>query len=69
MPIDPTGTKPQPTPKTPETPEINLACRRGGCDSMTATQIVIPTRPSSRLYRCVKCKFTWGINVGGFIDI
>jgi len=69
MPIDPKGTQPQPLSSEESLPEVNLKCRRGGCDSITAKQVVIPSRPSSRLYQCTKCKHMWGVNVGGHIDI
>ena len=70
MPIDPTGTKPQPLPAAPPAlEEVSMKCRREGCDSITAFKVVIPSQPQIRMYRCVKCRHQWGINVGGHIDI
>lgn len=69
MPIDPTGTSPQALPPEPAPiPEVNMKCRKAGCDSITAVQMPIG-QPGSRLYRCVKCNHSWGLNVGGHIDI
>ena len=69
MPIDPTGTSPQPTLKPEEEKILNMRCKRPGCDSITAIQIKIPGSDSQRIYRCKECMHTWGLNVGGHIDI
>ena len=69
MPINPTGTNPQPVPQEPAPEELNMKCRRDGCDSISAVQMHIPGQPSRRLYACTKCKHTWGLNVGGHLDI
>ena len=69
MPIDPTGTKPQPVPPSQQLEEVNMKCRRDGCDSIAAFKVVIPGQPNIRMYRCVKCRHQWGLNVGGFIDV
>jgi DNA-directed RNA polymerase subunit M/transcription elongation factor TFIIS len=68
MPTDPTGTSPQPVPTRPPEEVVDIKCHRQGCDSITANPQVIGSG-SQRLYRCTKCKHTWGINVGGHIDI
>lgn len=59
---------PQTTPKQPE--PIHMKCRNpsGRCDSMTAVATVIPGT-SNRMYRCTKCSHTWGINVGGNVNL
>ncbi len=69
MPIDPTGTSPHAVPEKPAEDVVNMRCRRDGCDSITAVQFQIPTQPGRRLYRCTKCRHSWGLNVGGHLDI
>lgn len=69
MPIDPTGTNPQAVPQPPQLKEVELACRNSACDSKKAFIVPIPGQPNQRIYRCTKCHRTWGLNVGGFIDI
>lgn len=69
MPIDPTGTTPQPPATSASLPQADIKCRRGDCDSTSAFVMAIPQHPNQRLYRCVKCHHTWGVNVGGHIDI
>jgi hypothetical protein len=68
MPIDPTGTQPGvvPAPEKPVT--VNMKCRKGNCPGITVTIVVIGASPV-RMYRCCECGHTWGINVGGSIDI
>lgn len=54
----------------PNYEQISMKCRNGrGCDSITAEIIVIPGQEAQRLYRCVKCKHTWGLNVGGSVNL
>ena len=70
MPIDPSGTTPglavQPTEKPQE---INMRCKRDGCDSITAIEVKHPgSAAGRRMYRCVKCHTTWGVNTGGAVD-
>lgn len=49
-------------------PQVSLKCRNPKCDSITAEVIPHPY-PGSRMYRCVRCKHTWAINVGGQLDL
>lgn len=68
MPIDPTGTNPEPLTVPEKIPEVNLKCKRGGCDSIRATEVKIPgntTASGRHMYACIKCKHTWNVNLGG----
>lgn len=67
MPIDPKGTTPQAVPPTVQPEEVNMKCKK--CDSTTAIEVKYPGQGGRRMYRCTKCPFTWGINVGGFVDV
>ena len=68
MTIDPTGTKPGlKAPEPQEEVKLLKRCKNPNCDSMSVVEIKIPGN-SNRMYRCVKCSFTQGINVGGFVD-
>lgn len=67
MPIDPTGTSPQAVPQVNDPEELNMKCKQ--CPSITAIEVKYPGQGGRRLYRCVKCNFTWGLNVGGYLDI
>lgn len=69
MPVDPTGTRPGLQPQAPEPKTHNMRCKNKNCDSMQVVEINIPGNQGRRLYRCVKCHTTWGIPVGGAIDI
>lgn len=71
MPIDPAGTKPGLSPTTePPVPTLHMKCKRPECDSNIAIEVKIPTSASGRrLYQCVKCKVSWGINTGGPVDL
>ena len=66
MPIDHAGTKPGLTPQEEAPNHINLRCKNVGCDSITAIELPSPG-PGLRMYQCVKCKMTRGVNVGGAI--
>jgi len=71
MPIDPTGTSPVPTPEAEEIPDLNMKCKRPGCDSITAQEIKIPgntTASGRHMYRCKKCNHTWNTNLGGAVN-
>lgn len=58
------------TPNAPKYEEANMRCRNPrGCDSITAYVVPIPSHPSQRMYRCKKCSHTWGINVGGSVNL
>ena len=63
MPIDPTGTSPQPVQDEEKVPTVNMKCKN--CPSITAEEVKIPGH-SARVYRCVQCKHTSSVNVGGF---
>jgi hypothetical protein len=69
MPIDPTGTSPEPVAEAPEEVQtVNLKCKRDGCDSMTAIELKIPGHNAAtgrHMYACKKCKLTWSVNIGG----
>ena len=71
MPIDPTGTSPEPVAAAEEIPEINLKCKRDGCDSMNAIELKIPGNGMTtgrHMYACKKCRHTWAVNLGGTFD-
>ena len=71
MPIDPAGTAPGITPKVEEPPVHNMRCKSyPQCDSMTAIEMKHPGLPAgSRMYQCTKCKRSWGIPVGGSVEL
>lgn len=69
MPIDPTGTSPQAVPAAPTMETVDMRCRNSSCGSSTAYVIPIPNQPSQRVYRCTVCHRTFGLNVGGHIDV
>lgn len=70
-PIDPSGTTPGlAAPTTPESPRVHMKCKRPECDSILATEIRHPgTVGGRRLYQCVKCHTSWGVNTGGPVDL
>ncbi len=71
MPVDPAGTAPGLQPGTEEPVVHNMRCKNKNCDSITVTTLPIPLEASGgrRMYRCTKCNTTWGVQVGGSIDI
>ena len=72
MSIDPKGVVPGLPDKAVKEPEVvHMSCRRGtsACNSMTATVIVVAGQPQRRMYRCTKCNHTWGLNVGGAVNL
>jgi transposase-like protein len=71
MPIDPTGTTPGlAVSQTEEPKKVSMKCKRPGCDSTQAIEVMHPGSASGRrMYRCVKCKQTWGVSTGGPIDL
>ncbi len=69
MPIDPAGTAPGLAPGTKPDEVVHMKCRRGGCESMTAAIMKIPGQESVRMYRCTGCNHTWGINIGGPVNL
>lgn len=70
MPIDPKGTAPGVVPSAAEPEHIHMSCKSEDCDSIMAIEMKVPNQsPSERLYQCVKCKRTWGIAVGGSVNL
>ncbi len=70
MPTDPAGTKPGLAPEAEAQPEpVHIRCKNPECDSILAIPFVMPGKPGIRMYRCVKCGATKGVNVGGGIDL
>jgi hypothetical protein len=70
MPIDPTGTTPGVTKPNDNPDHIHLTCKNPQCDSIVAIEVKMPGQtPGTRMYQCVKCKRTWGIAVGGGVDL
>jgi curli biogenesis system outer membrane secretion channel CsgG len=73
MPADPRGLTPGLAQPTEPSEVFNMKCRRSSCDSMQASAIKIgdgsPQQSSRRMYTCVKCHHTWGLDVGGFVNI
>jgi hypothetical protein len=72
MPVDPTGTTPGLQPAEPAAqPQVHLKCKNQHCDSILAIEVKIAghTGGGRRLYQCVKCKLSWGIPVGGSVDL
>ena len=67
--VDPAGTTPGLITEVEAPPTFNMPCKNDGCDSIKATQIVIPGQPNQRIYKCVKCHRTWGANVGGSVNL
>lgn len=71
MPVDPTGTAPGLKPEGPEdSPKVNIKCKNTSCTSILAIEIKIGAQSGSRrLYQCIKCKTTWGVSVGGSVEL
>jgi DNA-directed RNA polymerase subunit M/transcription elongation factor TFIIS len=76
MSFDPKGTQPGLSNDSPAEPKIlHIKCRRPECKSMRATEIGAQNQaehngvPHNRIYRCVECGNTWGVNTGGFAAI
>ena len=71
--IDPKGTKPGLTKGSqPEEKTVNMACRsKRNCDSIQAVIIKVggPQHAGQRIYRCLKCNHTWGLQTGGHLNI
>lgn len=68
MPIDPTGTSPTPPAAQDSPSKVSMKCRRPGCDSITAEEIKVSgnsTESGRHMYRCLTCKLTWAISLGG----
>jgi hypothetical protein len=51
---------------------INIKCRNSrGCDSIEASEVNLggASHHGQHMYRCLKCGHTWGVSLGGHIDI
>jgi hypothetical protein len=70
MPIDPAGTTPG-LKKTETVPkEMHVRCKNPQCDSILAIELKIAGQEGGRrMYQCCKCKHTWGVVVGGFVEL
>jgi len=71
MPIDPAGTTPglQP-PQAEDPPKVHLKCKNASCNSILAIEMKFAGQPGGRrMYQCVKCHLTWGVPVGGSVDL
>jgi len=71
MPIDHAGTKPGLTPQEEEPEQFNMRCKSyPECDSMLVIEMKHPgIPPGSRMYQCCKCKRTFGMAVGGAVEL
>lgn len=70
MPIDPAGTTPGLAPGAQPEEKVHMRCRNTGrCDSMVAVIMKIPGHEAMRMYRCTECNHTWGINIGGAVNL
>ena len=67
--IDPAGTTPGLAGnQAPEQKTVTMKCKNEGCSSIEAVEVNIG-QPHARVYRCVKCHRSWGINVGGSVNL
>jgi hypothetical protein len=63
------GTAPGLPQQAAQQPEpVNIRCKNPNCDSIQAIPFIMPEKPGVRLYRCVKCGSTKGVNLGGSVD-
>lgn len=72
MNVDPKGVTPGLAQQAkPQEEVIHLKCRNGKCDSITAVEIKIKgqERTGRHIYRCTKCNATWGVPVGGAVNL
>lgn len=69
MPIDPAGTKPGLAPQAEEPVVHNMKCKNKNCDSITVVEVQYPNSSGRRMYRCTKCHTSWGVPVGGAVDL
>lgn len=66
--IDPAGTTPGLVGQVQEQKQHNMKCKNANCDSNLAVEVNIG-QPHSRVYRCVKCHRSWGVVVGGGVNL
>jgi len=73
--FDPSGTSPgvvSPQVQGPKTQ--SMRCRNEGCPSLQAVEITPELNrenagvPHHRTYQCIRCKHTWTMSVGGFVN-
>lgn len=69
MKIDHAGTTPGLVGQATEQKTVNMRCKNPDCDCIQAIEVVLPVASLSRTYRCVKCHRTWGITVGGSVNL
>lgn len=69
--FDAGGVSPGLTAAPPPKKTIHLKCRSGKCESLEAEEIKleVPSHHGQRLYRCVKCGHSWGLALGGNLEI
>jgi len=67
--IDPAGTTPGLVGQAQEQKTVNMKCKNGGCDSITAVEVILPVPSHQRVYRCTKCHRSWGATVGGGVNL
>jgi len=71
MPVDLSGITPG-TKKVENLPKkIHVRCKNPGCDSILAIEVEIPGQKGGgfRLYQCCKCKQSWNVTVGGYVNL
>lgn len=74
--FDPAGTSPGLTGASAPQPKVHhMKCREEGCPSLQAIEITPPVSrenagaPHHRTYQCLRCKNTWTMSVGGFVNL
>lgn len=71
-PVDITGTSPGLIQEEKEPPkEVHVRCKNPSCDSILAVEIEFAGHKGggNRMYQCCKCGKTWGISVGGSVNL
>lgn len=71
MSIDHAGTAPGLSPKVEEVETVNMRCKSSPqCDSMLAVEMKHEgIAAGHRMYQCTKCKRSWGVAVGGSVNL
>lgn len=70
MSVDPAGTAPGLSNRVGlDAKTIQLKCRNPKCECIEAQEINIQGATGQRLYRCVKCGHSWGVNTGGSVSL
>jgi len=67
--VDPSGTAPGLKKEEVSPKKLQVRCKNSNCDSILAIEVPIAGQMggSQRLYQCCKCKYTWGVAVGGYV--